>query len=175
MSPRTRALSYLYRAGLAHHIHEYAISEKSGERVAYGVAAAAALGVEPFQMFKTLLVRLNRAPHQSSAVLALVPADREASMKAIARAMKVRGAELMPAEAVQATTGYVIGGVSPFGIRPPLPVLIDESARVHDEIYVSAGRRGCSIEMSPTDLIAALDATVAPITAGGLKVMTRTT
>lgn len=173
MSGGTPALTHLRRAGIPHRVHEYAADEKSGDRVAYGVAAATALGVEPARMFKTLVVTLQHAMSVASAdptlvrkpreALALIPADREASLKAIAQAMSARGAELMLADAVHATTGYVIGGVSPFGTKRQLPVVVDVSVYDHAQVYLSAGKRGLAVEMRPADLIAELQATVAPI------------
>ena len=63
------------------------------------------------------------------------------------------------------STGYVVGGISPLGQRRPLRTLIDESAELFDVVYVSGGRRGLDIGVSPADLISVLDATLAPLTA----------
>ena len=63
------------------------------------------------------------------------------------------------------TTGYVVGGISPFGQKRPLPTFVDETIEILDLVYVSAGRRGVEIELVPADLISVLDATVAPLAA----------
>jgi Cys-tRNA(Pro)/Cys-tRNA(Cys) deacylase len=60
-------------------------------------------------------------------------------------------------------TGYVVGGISPFGQRRTLPTVVDETCANHATIYVSGGRRGVDIEIAPSDLVRVLNATVAAI------------
>ena len=81
----------------------------------------------------------------------------------MARAFGARRAALLDAADVTKVTGYVIGGVSPFGTKRPLPVVIDDSVLSLPRVYLSAGQRGTSIEMASVDLIRGLDARVAPI------------
>ena len=177
MSNGTPALVHLVRAKIPHQIHHYEIPEADGpaqargERVAYGAAAAAALKIPPAQMFKSLVVALEHAAgalgapssRQAEMGIALLPVDREASLKLVARAFGARRAELLDAAEVTKVTGYVIGGVSPFGTKRPLPVVIDETALSLPRVYLSAGQRGVSIEIASADLVRGLDALVAPI------------
>jgi Cys-tRNA(Pro)/Cys-tRNA(Cys) deacylase len=65
--------------------------------------------------------------------------------------------------AAERVTGYVVGGISPVGQKRRLPTVLDESAAGHDTVLVSGGRRGLDLELSPADLRAATDATLAPI------------
>ena len=65
--------------------------------------------------------------------------------------------------AAERSTGYVVGGISPFGQRKPLPTFVDETCQLWDEMLVSAGRRGLEIAIAPAELIAVLNATEAPI------------
>jgi Cys-tRNA(Pro)/Cys-tRNA(Cys) deacylase len=95
--------------------------------------------------------------------MALLAVDREASLKLVARAFGARRAALLDAADVTKVTGYVIGGVSPFGTKRPLPVVIDDAVVSLPRVYLSAGQRGTSIEMTSADLIRGLDAHVAPI------------
>ncbi len=67
--------------------------------------------------------------------------------------------------AAERSSGYVVGGISPFGQTQVLPTVIDETAELFDEIYVSGGKRGMDIAVAPADLSRLLDAVVAPITA----------
>jgi Cys-tRNA(Pro)/Cys-tRNA(Cys) deacylase len=67
-----------------------------------------------------------------------------------------------PAEAERAT-GYVVGGISPVGQRKALPTVLDESALAFPTVFVSGGRRGLDIELSPADLVAMTSAVTAPI------------
>lgn len=177
MSNGTPALVHLARAKIPHQIHEYEIPETGGpaqargERISYGTAAAAALKIPPAQMFKSLVVALTHAAGASGALAArqekygivLVSVDREASLKRVARAFGARHAELLGAADVTKVTGYVIGGVSPFGTKRPLPVVIDDAALSLPRVYLSAGQRGLSIEISSADLIRGLNALVAPV------------
>ena len=64
-------------------------------------------------------------------------------------------------------TGYVVGGISPFGQKKLLDTVIDESCAAHESIYVSGGRRGLDLEVSPHDLIAVLHARAASIAQEG--------
>jgi Cys-tRNA(Pro)/Cys-tRNA(Cys) deacylase len=66
-------------------------------------------------------------------------------------------------QAAERATGYVVGGISPLGQRKRLPTTIDSSALEWETVFVSAGRRGLQIELSPADLVRLTDATVASI------------
>ena len=177
MSIGTPALVHLAREKIPHQVHQYEIPETGGPaqargaRVHYGLAAAEALGAPPAQMLKTLVVSLE---HPAGALgepgarppeigMALLAVDREASLKLVARAFGARRAALLDAADVTKVTGYVIGGVSPFGTKRPLPVIIDDAVVSLPRVYLSAGQRGTSIEIASADLIRGLDAHVAPI------------
>ena len=156
MSAATPAIAVLERLGIDFTLHRYDIEEPDGraqhrgERIAYGVAAAAALGIDPSRMYKSLLFELDGGSEKL--VLAVVPSNAIAAPKAVASACDAKRATLAAAGAVGRATGYVIGGVSPVGSRRPIPTLIDASARSHATIFVSAGQRGLSLEIAPTDL-----------------------
>ena len=183
MSIGTPALAHLVREKIPHQVHQYEIPETEGPalargaRVHYGLAAAEALGAPPAQMLKTLVVSLeppasaqgaHGAPGQRGARppeigLALLAVDREASLKLVARAFGARRAALLDAADVTKVTGYVIGGVSPFGTKRPLPVVIDDAVLSLPRVYLSAGQRGTAIEMASADLIRGLHARVVPL------------
>jgi Cys-tRNA(Pro)/Cys-tRNA(Cys) deacylase len=177
----TPALVHLARERIPHTVHQYKIPETGGpalargERVHYGTAAAAVLGIPPAQMLKTLVVSLEHlvgthgnaggpGARPAGTGLALLAVDREASLKLVARAFGARRAALLDAADVTKVTGYVIGGVSPFGTKRPLPVVIDDAVLSLPRIFLSAGQRGTAIEMASADLIRGLDARVAPLT-----------
>lgn len=177
MSVATPALAHLARIDIPHVVHHYELPETGGpgqargDRIPYGAAAAAALGVHAAQMFKSLVVVLELAAVSAGSAttrperygIALVAVDREVNLKRVARAFGARRADLLDAAKVAKVTGYVIGGVSPFGTKRPLPVVIDDAVLSRPRIYLSAGQRGLSIEMASADLIRGLDALVAPI------------
>lgn len=63
----------------------------------------------------------------------------------------------------QRSSGYVLGGISPFGQKRPLPTVVDESADLFDVVYVSGGRRGLDLGLSPADLVRVTGALLADI------------
>jgi Cys-tRNA(Pro)/Cys-tRNA(Cys) deacylase len=158
----TRAIELLRAAGVDHRVHEYSTPQPVGrardERPAYGLEAAAALGVAPERLFKTIVVRVD-----GRLALAVVPVAGEVDLRRFAAALGGRTATLAePAEAERAT-GSVIGGISPLAPRRPLPVVLDPSAAAHATILVSAGRRGLQVELAPDDLARLVDARMSPI------------
>lgn len=124
----------------------------------YGLEAAEVLGLPPEQVFKTLLCLIDGNPH-----VAIVPVAGQLDLKRAAAAVGGKRAEMMNVEVAERLTGYVAGGISPFGQKKALPTLVDETAELHDVVYVSGGRRGFDIGVSPTDLVDLLQATVADI------------
>lgn len=127
----------------------------------YGQEAAQALGVDPGQIFKTLV-----ADVEGKLTVAVVPVGGSLDLKALAAAVGGKRATMADPAAAERTTGYVRGGISPLGQRRPLPTVVDSSASDHVTVCVSAGRRGLEIELAPADLIALTRATVAPIARG---------
>ena len=159
----TPALEALRVAGIPHAVHEYEAPAPAGprdreRRPQYGLDAAAALGLDPARVFKTLVAAVDGA-----LVVAIVPVAGDLDLKALAAVMGARKAALAgPAEAERAT-GYVIGGISPLGTRRVLPTVLDASAADHPTIHVSAGRRGLEIELAAADLLALTRGTAARI------------
>ena len=96
--------------------------------------------------------------------MAIVPVSQQLSLKATATALGAKRAELCDPELAARTTGYVVGGISPFGQRKRLPTVVDETCELFDTIYVSGGRRGLDLGVAPADLIAVTGAVVAAIT-----------
>lgn len=92
-----------------------------------------------------------------------MPVDQQVDLKAAAAALRGKRAALADQAVAQRTTGYVVGGISPFGQKRRLPTVLDTAAQGHETIYVSGGRRGFDIGVAPADLVRLLDATVAPI------------
>jgi Cys-tRNA(Pro)/Cys-tRNA(Cys) deacylase len=162
----TRAVEVVRAAGVAHAVHAYATSEPGGRgrdrRPSYGVEAAAALGLDPRRVFKTLVAEADGA-----LVAAVVPVAFELDLRSLAAAVGARRAALAEPAAAERATGYVVGGISPLGGRRTLPTVIDDSALGHASVFVSAGRRGLQLELAPGDLVALVAAQVAAIARRG--------
>ena len=158
----TPAIQTLIRAGVTFTLHTFAPSPST---LGYGAAAAAALGVEPDRVFKTLMISLQGAP--SPTAVAIVPVTGHVHLKALAHALDAKRAELLDPADAERLTGYVVGGISPFGQRRPSPTFIDRSSLSWETIYVSAGRRDADVEVTPGDLIEILQATVVDISERG--------
>ena len=155
MATGTPATSALAAAGVEFALHPYAHDPRA---TAYGEEAAAALGVEPERLFKTLIATVDGA-----LACAVVPVSSRLDLKAFAAAVGGKRAELAAPAAAARATGYVVGGISPIGQKARLPVVADESVELFDTVYVSAGRRGLQVELAPDDLIRVTGAAIAAI------------
>jgi Cys-tRNA(Pro)/Cys-tRNA(Cys) deacylase len=143
-------------------LRAYTPEERHGRardaRPEYGLEAAAALGIEPARVFKTLVVMVD-----DRVVAAVVPVDRQLDLKAAAAAAGGRRAAIAEPSVAERASGSVVGGISPLAPRRPWSVVVDDSATSHATILVSAGRRGLQLELAPADLITLTRANVAAI------------
>ncbi|MCL4125027.1 UNVERIFIED_CONTAM: hypothetical protein GTU68_035506, partial [Idotea baltica] len=130
----------------------------------FGLEAAEKLGLEPEVVFKTLMARLD--DDRGELVVAIVPVTHRLDLKALASAAGAKRARMAVVAHAERATGYVAGGISPFGQKRPHRTFIDETAELCETVYVSGGQRGFDIGLSPADLIRLLDAAVAPLGAG---------
>lgn len=160
----TPAIIALETAGVEFSVHSFDNDIAPGDH-GYGKAAAAALGVDESRVFKTLLVTLTGGKDRHA--VGIVPVSGQLSLKAIANAVHAKKADMLDAKDAERLTGYVVGGISPFGQRKKLPTVIDASCLEHPTIFVSGGKRGLDIEIAPVDLIAVLSA--APADIGSVK------
>ncbi|MGF1475862.1 MAG: YbaK/EbsC family protein [Geminicoccaceae bacterium] len=155
----TPAIQALDRAGLTYRTHTYDFDDSSGR---IGLQAAVALNVEPARLLKCVMLHIEGGGrnHLANALLA---SDREIDLKAVARALAAKRTTVAELTAAERATGYVKGGISPFGQKNRHLCLLDEAALAFETILVNGGRRGLQIELSPRDLAAALKAVLAPI------------
>ena len=132
----------------------------------FGSEAAEALAAEGYvaeRICKTLMVNLTGGPHDGRMAVAIAPVTTTLDLKAVAAAFSAKKAAMADPTAAERSSGYVVGGISPLGQKKRLVTVLDLSAADHETILVSGGRRGLDIEMTPDDLAAALDATLAPV------------
>ena len=155
----TPATVLLQAEGVPHTVRAYDHDPRGRERgVSYGMEAATALGVDPAQVFKTLVADVDGA-----LTVAVVPVDAQLDLKALAAAVGAKRAAMADPAAAQRATGYVVGGISPLGQKRRLATVVDVSALTFPLVLVSAGRRGVDVELPPHDLIRLTDARTAPI------------
>jgi Cys-tRNA(Pro)/Cys-tRNA(Cys) deacylase len=159
----TPATVELHRLGVEFRIHEF--DHDPAER-SYGLAAARSLGVDADRVFKTLLADVSGGSLSSTTqVVGIVPVTTQLSLKELAASVGGKRAEMCVPATAERITGYVVGGISPFGQRRRLRTVIDETCELSDTIFVSGGRRGLDLELAPAVLIEVLHAIVAPIAA----------
>ena len=145
----------LTSAGVAFSQHVY--EHDPGAR-SFGLEAADVLGLPPEQVFKTLVVDTG-----AGLAVAVVPVAGSLDLKALAAALGVKKVTMADPAVAQRSSGYVVGGISPVGQKRALPTVVDESAELFDVVYVSGGRRGLELGVSPTDLVRVTGAVVADV------------
>jgi Cys-tRNA(Pro)/Cys-tRNA(Cys) deacylase len=155
----TRATVALDRLGVSYTPHEYKVSERVGE--GYGEAVAAAIGLPPQRVLKTLVAVVDGAH-----VVAVVPVGARLSTRLLARAAGGKRAEMAPPAVAERLTGYVTGGISPFAQKRPLDLYLEESVVDSGTVAVSGGARGLQLEIAPADLIKVTGATTASLIDG---------
>lgn len=157
MSHTTQGTLALDRLGIAYELHAYTY-DPDAPRV--GLQAAEALGLDPAQTFKTLVLALDGRP-----VCAVIPSDREASLKKVAQVFGGKAAEMMKVPDAERSTGYKVGGIGPFGQKRKVPTAFDETIELYDTIYINAGQRGLLLAIAPADAVRAAEGRVADLCA----------
>lgn len=138
----TRAVQTLIDAALPHALQRFQASREH-----FGEHAAAELGVDPDLILKTLVISTDQG-----LAVCCVPVSAQLNLKKAAAALDARKAGMADPRQAERATGYVTGGISPLGQKTPLPTLIDATVEHAAQIYVSGGRRGLDIRLSPTHL-----------------------
>ncbi|MBF6063197.1 Cys-tRNA(Pro) deacylase [Nocardia terpenica] len=156
----TPAIRTLTQARVEHRVHSYAHDPRADSFGAEAVAKLAVdLGVQPEQIFKTLVIELSTG----ALAVAVLPVPRALSLKAAAAALGASKAAMADRTKAERTTGYVLGGISPLGQKRALPTVVDASALRWDRMLCSGGRRGLEIELAPADLVRLTGATTAAV------------
>lgn len=155
MSRTTRATQFLKQKGASFSIHIYDYDPTADQ---VGLQAAEALGELPARVLKTLMARVDDKP-----TCVIVPSDQEVSMKKLAAIFNGKAAQMMKPADAERLTGYVVGGISPFGQKRQVPTAIEVAALQHDLIYLNGGQRGLQVRMNPAELARVLEAKVASL------------
>ncbi len=153
----TPALRLLAAQGVAVTLHPYDYDSGAD---AVGLAAAAALGLDPALTLKTLMVEVDGRP-----ACCVIPSDRQLSMKRVAAAFGGKQAAMMPPAKAERLTGYHVGGISPFGQKKPVPVAMEARAAGAARVWINAGARGLLLGIPPAEALRVLGATAKPLAA----------
>jgi len=146
--PVTTAIRELRERGVDHVLHSYHYEEKGGTEV-----AAKGLNVDEHAVIKTLVME----DEKGDPFLILMHGDRQVSTKALARELMVKMVRSCAPEVATRHTGYVVGGISPFGTKKSLTTYVEESILSLPMVYINAGKRGLLAEMPPGELIRILN------------------
>jgi Cys-tRNA(Pro)/Cys-tRNA(Cys) deacylase len=141
----TPAVIQLQKQKKTFKIHQY---QHDASAHSFGIEAVEKLSLNAAQVFKTLVVCTDT----DKLAVAIVPVMFKLNLKLIAKALKVKKVKMAEGNRVEITTGYVLGGVSPLGQKKLLTTVIDKSAQDFSHVFVSGGKRGLEIELSPQDL-----------------------
>lgn len=157
MSKTTKATLALDAAGAAYTLHSYAY-DPDAPRI--GLQAAEALGEDPACVLKTLMAEVDGKP-----VCVVIPSDQEVSMKKLAAAFGGKTAAMMKAPDAERLTGFVVGGISPFGQKKAVPTVMEEMALLEDRVYINGGQRGLQVRLDPNEALRVLGAKAADLIA----------
>ena len=149
----TRAIAYLKKKKIPYEVVKYEHEEKGAE------FAARATGYPLELTVKTLVVELERKSYR----LALLPGHRELDLKKLASHCGVKRTAMADIKTAERLTGYLVGGISPFGTRQRLGTVMESSILSFEEIMINAGQRGLMLKIAPRDIVKALDSRVASI------------
>jgi Cys-tRNA(Pro)/Cys-tRNA(Cys) deacylase len=142
---KTNAIRILESRQVDHTTHEYEFSEEEID----AVSVAHKINADPETVFKTLVARNEK----NELFVFVIPGNYELNLKKAASTSGNKKIEMIKVKELQPLTGYIRGGCSPVGMKKMFPTFIDETAQLHNKIFVSAGMRGMQIKISPNDLI----------------------
>ena len=146
----TRAIKFLSQKKIPFDVVEYE-HEKKG-----AVFAAKSLGFPLGRTIKTLIVDLG----SKGCIIALMPGDKSIDLKKLAAALSVKRAAMADTSTAERLTGYLVGGISPFGTKKVLPVVMEAGLLEFDKVVINAGRRGRMLIMEPKDILRAMNVDV---------------
>ena len=153
-SPETPATKFLKAHKIAFTPHLYTYEEHGGTRV-----SARDLGVPEHNVIKTLIFEDEHA----KPLVILMHGDCKVSTKELARQIGCKKVEPCKPEAANRHTGFLVGGISPFGTKKNMPVHIEKTILELPEIYINGGKRGFLVSLNPKDIVHHLSATIVQV------------
>lgn len=157
MSHTTQGTLLLDKLGIVYSLHPYTY-DPDAPRI--GLHAAESLGLEPSQVFKTLMAEVDGKP-----VCVVIPSDTEMSLKKLAACFGGKSGAMMKVPDAERLSGYKVGGIGPFGQKKPVPTAFNETIQLFDRVYINAGQRGLLLSILPADAVRAAHGKIADLTA----------
>ncbi len=149
----TRAIQFLRKQKVFHEVITYDHQEKGA------AFAAQALSFPLEQTIKTLVFEMGENEYG----LALTPGNRQLSLKKLAKVLSIKKVFMAGEKDAEKVTGYLVGGISPFGTKRQLPVVMEKDLLVFPQVLINAGQRGTMLKMDPAVISKLLDCTLAGI------------
>lgn len=128
---------------------KYTSHEYEPDATMTGEEIAGILGENPDKVFKTLVTQAKSGQYY----VFVVPVNEELDLKKAAKAAGEKAVSMIKQKELLPLTGYVHGGCSPVGMKKRFPTFIHNSAEDYEKMYVSAGKVGYQVELSPEDLV----------------------
>ena len=150
----TRAIQLLRKRKIPHEVVTY------DHQVKGAAFAAQATNFPLGRTVKTIVVATGDAEY----CLALAPGDRQVSLKKLAKVLSLKKVAMASEKDAEKITGYLIGGISPFGTRRSVPVIMEEDLIRFDQVLINAGQRGTMLKMDPAVIAQTLNCITASIT-----------
>jgi len=151
----TNALRIVKALGIQVRTIEYEVDEQDLS----AAAAAAKSGVDLDRIFKTLVA----VGDKTNPFMCVIPGSAELDLKKAAKASGNKSVTMLHLRELEPLTGYQRGGCSPVGSKKKLPVYVDETAQLWEELSVSAGHRGLQMLLAPDELLRAADGVYADL------------
>lgn len=153
---KTNVMRVLEQKKVPYQGHTY---PHDGETAPDGASVARSLGQDPACVFKTLVTRGASGGYY----VFDIPVAATLDLKKAAKAVGEKSVAMLPSRELLPLTGYVHGGCSPVGMKKQFPTVFHESCLEQDAIYVSAGKIGFQVEVTPQDLMNLVGATAADV------------
>ncbi|MCX8059058.1 MAG: hypothetical protein N3A58_06550 [Spirochaetes bacterium] len=145
---KTRAIDFLQKNNINFEVFEYNFEKKGAE------FAAEALSVPLESMIKSIVIKDIK---NYDFYFCLIGGDKEIDLKKLAFFLKTKKVELAEVDEAQRITGYLVGGISPFGSKNKLKVIIDKKLSKFEYVFINGGQRGVILKIKYIDLIKLLD------------------
>ena len=143
----TRAIEFLKKKDLTFEVVKYDHKEKGA------AFASESIDFPLERTIKTVVVDLGNSKY----TLVLMPGDKNLDLKRLAKLLSSKKAAMADSTTAERLTGYLVGGISPFGVKKKLPVVMEQTLLDYKSVVINAGQRGILVKMAPKDISKAVN------------------